>query len=334
MSTSAASPVFDVSSSSDILKPFRSEFVQVRCLRYHVRHWGKESAPKLFMFHGWMDMSASFQFLVDCLQEDWHVIAPDWRGFGLTQSSHAHSYWFPDYVADLDAFLNVYSPGKPALIVGHSMGGNIASIFAGVRPERVAKLVNLEGYGLPSVRTQEAPKRYAKWLDELSRPSQPLTFASLEEVKIVLRKVNPRLSDERAEFLAAHWTGKNADSVYEVLADPIHRNSSPLLYRASEALACWSSITAPVLWVEAEDSDIWQRLGETWRVSSAPVLLGDARKGSSSAQDARQIYRAEFERRLAAIPDVKRVLIRNAGHMLQHDQPEEVAGVIESFLLS
>ena len=315
-------------------KPFRSEFIQIRCLRYHVRHWGNEDAPKLFMLHGWMDMSASFQFLVDSLQGDWHVIAPDWRGFGLTQPSPAHSYWFPDYVADLDVLLHVYSPGQPADVLGHSMGGNIASIYAGVRPERISRLINLEGYGLPTLRSEEAPIRYVKWLKELHHPPKPLAFESLEEVAIVLRKVNPRLSDERAAFLAEHWTARNEAGIREVLADPIHRNSTPLLYRAEEALACWSAICAPVLWVESEYTDIWQRLGASWRVSTAPLLSGEAGKEveDQAVLDERKVFQAEFERRLAAIPIVIAAVIKDAGHMLQHDQPEAVAGVIESFL--
>src|SRR5690606_19020317 len=96
--------------SSVTMKPFRSEYLPVRGLRYHVRHWGDESAPMLVMLHGWMDVSASFQFVVDALQQDWHVIAPDWRGFGLTSYSSAGTYWYPDYLADLDAILRHYSP--------------------------------------------------------------------------------------------------------------------------------------------------------------------------------------------------------------------------------
>eukprot|EP01036_Dinobryon_divergens_P059800 gene59800-79760_t len=80
------------------MKPSRSEFITIRGLRTHVRHWGREGAPKLFMVHGWMDVGASFQFVVDCLQGDWHVIAPDWRGFGLTERTQSDTYWFPDYV--------------------------------------------------------------------------------------------------------------------------------------------------------------------------------------------------------------------------------------------
>ena len=93
------------------VKPSRSSFVGVRGLRYHVREWGDPSAPKLFLLHGWMDVSASFQFTVDELQREWCVIAPDWRGFGLSEWTN-QGYWFPDYIADLDAILERYSPGR------------------------------------------------------------------------------------------------------------------------------------------------------------------------------------------------------------------------------
>ena len=87
------------------MKPSESVFVDIRGLRYHCRTWGDPAHPKLFLLHGWMDVSASFQFFVDALRGDWHAIAPDWRGYGLTQWSGADSYWFPDYLADLDALL-------------------------------------------------------------------------------------------------------------------------------------------------------------------------------------------------------------------------------------
>ena len=119
------------------------------------------------MAHGWMDVSASFQFMVDCLQGDWHVIACDWRGFGLTENSGTDSYWFLDYVGDLDAILQHYSPNEAVNLLGHSMGANVSMIYAGVRPQRIRKLVNFEGFGMPLTRPEQAPGRYLKWLDEL-----------------------------------------------------------------------------------------------------------------------------------------------------------------------
>ena len=291
------------------MKQSRSEFISLRGLQYHVRHWGNEGAPKLFMVHGWMDVSASFQFVVDCLQRDWHVIAPDWRGFGLTQSPGADSYWFPDYVADMDAVLDHYSPDKAVNLLGHSMGGNVVCIYAGVRPERVKKLINLEGFGMPVTRAEQAPGRYAKWLDELRERPALRTYPTQAAVAARLQKTNPRLSDERAAFLSAHWAAPNAQGVWEVLGDPAHKLTSPLLYHIDEVLACWNAIAAPMLWIEANDTDIWKWLGP---------------KDSA---------RLEVDRRIGFIPDVTTAMVDDAGHMLHHDQPEQLALMIERFLV-
>ncbi|TCS36092.1 pimeloyl-ACP methyl ester carboxylesterase [Paucimonas lemoignei] len=290
------------------MKPSRSEFLPVRGLRYHIRHWGSESAPRLFMLHGWMDMSASFQFVVDSLKNDWHVIAPDWRGYGLSQRSGGDSYWFADYLGDLDAILDHYAPGEQVNLLGHSMGGNVACMYAGVRTERIGKLINLEGFGMPPTRPEQAPGRYVQWLDGLRDAPELRSYASLQQVMGRLQKTNPRLSDERAAFLAQHWAAQNAEGRWEILGDPAHKLISPVLYHVEEALACWQAITAPVLWVEAEETDIWRWIG--------PKEQG----------------RAEVDRRKNCIRNVTTVSIPDAGHMLHHDQPELLARHIENFL--
>lgn len=288
--------------------PSRSEFITVRGLRTHVRHWGREGAPKIFMVHGWMDVGASFQFVVDCLENDWHVIAPDWRGFGLTERTASDTYWFPDYVADLDAMLDHYSPGDAVNLLGHSMGGNVVSLYAGVRPQRVRRLINLEGFGLQKTRPEQAPKRYAKWLDELREPPTLRSYPSREAVAARLQKTNPRLSDQRAAFLSQHWSAQNAAGEWEILGDPNHKKPSPLLYQVEEVLACWKQITAPVLWVEAEDTNMWQWMGP------------------------KPEARIEIDRRLAHLANVRPRMMADAGHMLHHDQPEALARMIEDFL--
>jgi pimeloyl-ACP methyl ester carboxylesterase len=292
------------------MKPSRSDFITVRGLRYHSRRWGSDSAKKIVMLHGWMDVSASFQFVVDCLAHDWQVIAPDWRGYGLTDRSGADCYWFADYLGDLDAILQHYSPGEPVTLLGHSMGGNVAMIYAGVRPERIAKLVNLEGFGLPATKAEQAPGRYAQWLAELREPPAMRGYASPQEVAARLQKTNPRLSDERAAFLARHWAAPNARGEWEILGDPAHKLANPVLYRVEEVLACWRAITAPVLWVEAAETETWRWMGS------------------------KEAARAENERRMACIPNVRAETVAGAGHMLHHDQPEAVAALIEDFLLS
>lgn len=297
-----------MSQSTIPLQPSRSEFLQVRGLRYHVRHWGEPGAPVVFMLHGWMDVSASFQFMVDAMRGKWHVIAPDWRGFGLTDRTRSDSYWFPDYLADLEAIIDHYVGQAPINLVGHSMGGNIATLYAGVRPQRIGRLVNLEGLGLPSTKPEQAPGRFAQWLDEVASKPVLRGYDALDEVAARLQKNNARLSDERAGFLAQHWAQQDSAGQWQILGDPAHKQVSPILYRADEMMACWARITAPVLWVEATNSDVWRFFG--------PDTL----------------KREEIDRRLAVIPDVRVEMIDDAGHMLHHDQPEKLAALVEDFL--
>jgi pimeloyl-ACP methyl ester carboxylesterase len=292
------------------MKASRSESITIRGLRYHVRHWGRDGAPMLFMLHGWMDVSASFQFLVDALAQEWHVIAPDWRGFGLSEHAPG-AYWHPDYLADLDALLLHYSPQHAVDLLGHSLGANVAGIYAGVRAQRVRKLILLEGFGMPAMQPQQAPARYAQWLDELRAPPAQPDYATQAEVAARLQKNNPRLSDERAAFLAGHWALQNAGGRWQILADSAHRLVNPYLYRVDEITACWAAITAPVLWVEAGDSELVPRLGGAGGRSAA---------------------RIEIERRIAFLRNVTTLMVEHAGHMLQHDQPEILAAAIEDFL--
>ena len=290
------------------LTPSRSEFLTIRGLRCHVRHWGREGAPKLFMLHGWMDVGASFQFVVDALQGDWHVIAPDWRGFGLSERTKADTYWFPDYLADLDAILRHYSPDSAVNLLGHSMGGNVVGLYAGARPERIRKLINLEGAGLRGATPEQAPGRYAKWMDSLLEQPDMRGYPSPAAVAARLQKTNPRLSDARAAFLAQHWAAQNDQGDWEILGDPVHKQPGPLPYHVEDVMACWQAITAPVLWVEADQTNMWDWLG--------------SKPGGQ----------VELERRLGHLRDVTRKMVHDAGHMLHHDQPVELAQYIEEFL--
>ena len=141
----------------------------VRGLPHRLLAWGDADAEPVFYLHGWGDTGASFQFLVDELEKDWFVIAPDWRGFGLSHF-RCESYWFPDYVADLDALLRIYQPDEPVNLLGHSMGANAAGIYAGIFPERVSKFVNVEGFGLADSDPDNAPSNYRRWIEQSRSP--------------------------------------------------------------------------------------------------------------------------------------------------------------------
>jgi pimeloyl-ACP methyl ester carboxylesterase len=288
------------------MKPSESEFVTVRGLRYHCRCWGDARARKLFLLHGWMDVSASFQFLVDALRGDWRVIAPDWRGFGLTEWAKRDSYWFPDYFADLESLLDHFQPEAPVALVGHSMGGNVAAMYAGIRPGRVTKLVNLEGFGMAGARAEQAPQRYARWLGELA--GEKPSFRDYESFDALAERLcanNPRLSREKASFLARHWGAAKPDGRVTLASDPAHKLVNPVLYRREEAEACWRNVTAEVLWVSGAETKM-------------PGLL----KLSDSDLSARKACFGRLTERV--VPE--------AGHMLHHDQPERLAEVIEEFL--
>jgi pimeloyl-ACP methyl ester carboxylesterase len=286
------------------LKTATSEFVDVRGLRYHVQRWGRPQAPKLFLLHGWMDVAASFQFLVDALIHDWCVLSPDWRGFGESGWSTG-SYLFADYLADLEALLDWFAPGEPIDLAGHSLGGNVACIYAGVRPERVRAVVSLEGFGIHRAQSVEAPERYARWLDEQAQPPRLAAYPSLERVASRLRKNNPRLTAEQAVFLARHWARGDPNGGFVLKADPRHKMKSPVLYRIEEAMACWRRVRAPVLWIEGAVSPI-----RSW--------LGEDESG--------------FAARMRAFGNLRHELVPGAGHMLHHDAPAPVAALIEEFL--
>ncbi len=296
-----------------IQKASRTEFVPIRHLNYHVRQWGTPSPERtpLVMVHGWMDVSASFQFVIDALQHDHWVIAPDWRGFGLTETPGIDNYWFPDYLADLDQLLDHYVGDRPVNLVGHSMGGHIASMYSGIRPERIARLVNLEGFGMPASRASQAPGRYAKWMDELKavqRGEMDLKpYASLEGVAQRLMKTNPRLGSDKAHWLAQHWSQANAQGEWRILGHAAHKVINAQLFKVDETQAIYERITAPTLCVVAGTDSLTQWWKDKYTLT-------------------------EFMARIASVPQLQHAVIQDAGHMLHHDQPEELAQLLETFL--
>lgn len=282
----------------------RCEQLTVRGLRYNIRRWGPAQAPVVFMLHGWMDSSPTFQFLVDALAREWQVIAPDWRGFGGSEWL-GRPYWFPDYYADLDAIVDHYSPEAPARLVGHSMGASIGAIYAAARPERVAQVAMLDFLGLKTTEPEETPERIAKWLEACRRPQTMRRYADAAALARRLMMANPRLSEARAAFLAEHVSCTTPDGGIAMACDPWHRAPSPQRYQVEEAMACWRRVKAPVLMLIADQGFVAERFGD------------DAK---------------ELQRRLDCFASLRTVTISDAGHNLHHDQPTAVAAALDDFL--
>ena len=305
-----------IESMYQVLRPSQSLWVPLRGCRYHVRQWGTPTpgATPLVLAHGWMDVAASWQFMVDAFSQAFvsqrPIIALDWRGYGLTETPATDSYWFPDYLADLDALLDTLYPGQSIDLVGHSMGGNVVMMYAGTRPERIRRLVNLEGFGMAATQPAQAPARMAQWLDELkaqragSNDLKP--YADAAGVAARLMKTTRRLSQDKADWLALHGASPGPDGQWRILGDSAHKVINPYLYHVDEGLEMYRRISAPVLAVEAADDS----LGQWW-------------KGRYTL--------AEYHERLRSVPQSEKAVIQDAGHMLQHDQPETLARLIEKF---
>jgi pimeloyl-ACP methyl ester carboxylesterase len=281
-------------------RPFTCESLAIRGLACHLQRWPGSGGPLCLLLHGWMDAGASFRFLVDALPAAWELVAPDWRGFGKSEWASG-TYYFPEYLADLDALLARLSPDAPVWLIGHSMGGNVASLYAGIRPERVARLVSLEGLGLPPAPATAAPAHYRAWLTEQTDPREPRIYPDWTTLIDRLRRGNPRLTPEGAAVVARAWATETPDGP-RLRADPHHKVRGPLLYRLDEARACWRNIQAPTLWVMGKDSPY-------------------ARMDAALLAENRRCFRR-----------LREVWLDDCGHMLHHDQPRALAQAIVDFI--
>jgi pimeloyl-ACP methyl ester carboxylesterase len=285
----------------------RSEFLRVRGLRYHIRRWGDPGRAMVFLGHGFLDVSASFEPLVAALLEFMNgavqVLAPDWRGFGHSDWARDDGYWFYDYVGDFEAIATHYSPDAPLTLIGHSMAAQILSLYSGLRPARVAKLVVLDGLALPDMAPALGPARFRRWLDQLQDGEAPRSYPSFEDLAGRVRRQHPQLSDEQALFVARCWGREDGFGRITLCADPRHKRFGPGLYHSADSEAIWREVSAKTFFLEAGNSDF---LGG---------LPGE-----------------QMEARRACFRDRERQVIPGAGHMLHFDAPRETARRIANFL--
>jgi pimeloyl-ACP methyl ester carboxylesterase len=167
----------------------------------------------------------------------------------------------------------------------------------------VRALVNLEGFGLARTHPSQAPARLAQWLDEVRKPLEEVSYASLEELAARVARRNARLPPERAAYVAACWSAPRPEGGVRLLADPAHRRTNPYLYRRDEMEACWRAITARVLVVVGSESELLARLAPEGGVEAFRSL----------------------------VPELAIETVAGAGHMLHHEAPRAIARLIEAF---
>jgi pimeloyl-ACP methyl ester carboxylesterase len=278
----------------------RTEMLETREGRIALTRWGSDSGLPCLLLHGWMDCAAGWQLLVDELPEHWSFLGIDWRGHG-SSAWRAERYWFAERLAELDAVLDALGPAAPWRVIAHSLGGMVASLYAAIRPERLAWLVNIEGFGMPEIRAEEFTAHIGSWLEQLRSPPLARHYASVAELARMLQRRNPALPASHALYLAKVWTRPHAEG-FEMIADPRLQLSSPVRYTRAQIESGWAQIRIPVQLLYGSDSELVHRAG--------PGLL---------------------ERFAAAIPRADIQCVSPAGHLLHHEQPQQSAAHIVRF---
>jgi len=284
-----------------VLGPTSHYFYSQR-LKLHYVDWGNSDLPPLLLLHGGRDHCRSWDWVAAELRARYHVVAPDLRGHGDSAWAIGSTYSMIDYVLDLAAFLKSLEL-VPVSIIAHSLGARVALQYAGMYPERVTKLVAIEGLGPPAGlgKPVSAVARMLQWVREMQSLARrsPRPYATLDEAVARMQEANPHLTADQARHLTVNGVIRHEDGTYAWKFDNFVRAVSPYLFNVDEAREFWSHITCPVLLV---------RGSESW--APDPVAEGHA----------------------TAFRDPQIMTIARAGHWVHHDQLDEFLRGVRPFL--
>jgi pimeloyl-ACP methyl ester carboxylesterase len=284
--------------------PITNSFISQR-LRLNYVDWGNADAPPLLLVHGGRDHARSWDWVAEELRRDWHVIAPDLRG-------HGDSSWSPDGNYEMSAF--VYDVAQlihqlnlaPVSIIAHSMGGNIATRYAGLYPENVRKLVNIEGLGLsPKMQAERdalgIQKRFRQWIEDKRNAAgrTPKRYPNIEAAYERMKTENAYLTDDQARHLTVHGISRNEDGTWSWKFDNYLNIWAMFDMPREDLAALWGAITCPML-----------------------LLYGEKSWASNPQKDGR----------IAHFPTAKVSEYENAGHWLHHDQFDRFMADVKAFL--
>ena len=290
-------------SSQQIVGPASSFYISQR-LKLHFVDWGNEEKPPVLLVHGGRDHARSWDWVARALREQYHVIAPDLRGHGDSAWAIGGQYTLPEYVLDVAQLIDTLRLA-PLRIVAHSMGAAISLFYAGVFPEKVSKLVAIEGMKIPdpvqALMDVEIWESTARWINDVRSGSsrQPRRYASIEDAAARMQKENPHLSPEQARHLTVHGVARNEDGSFSWKFDNGARPIFPQRMPEGTQQALWQRITCPTLLMHGTES---------WH-------------GDPSA-DGRADHIAQSQV----------VAVENAGHWVHHDQLSVFLEHVQAFL--
>jgi pimeloyl-ACP methyl ester carboxylesterase len=274
-------------------------------LSTHFLEWGTEEPAldhTVLLLHGWLENAWAWEATAEAgLAGRFHLISVDLRGHGDSDRVGAGGgYHLADYLADLHDLIPLVARGRLSL-VGHSLGGAIAGLYAGASPQRISRLALLEGTGLP--RPGGGPARVARWLEKRERVRErpQRSYKSVEEAAARLRETDPPLRPALALRLAEKGTAPGSDGRLRFKHDPRLTAGHPCAFDVEHARLFWANVACPVL-----------------------ILEG--------AESATRLPEEEGRRRWSSFPNWRHAVLRDAGHMMQRHQPEALAAVLLEFL--
>ena len=275
-------------------------------LRLHYVDWGNPDGPPMLLIHGGRDHCRNWDWVAEHFATDYHIIAPDLRGHGDSQWETSGNYTQISYVYDI-AQLILQKNMDNVTVIGHSLGGAIALMYTALFPERVKKLVAIEGMGpSPSLAAKQAKismnDRVRSWVEDMRKLSGrlPRRYDTLDDAFKRMRDENPHLSEEQARHLTLHGANQNEDGTYSWKFDNYVRVFSMSGLPNEEVKKMYGAITCPTLLMRGEES---------W--ASDPVADGRT-----------QCFNCPIEYQSFA----------NAGHWVHHDQLDRFVSRVEDFL--
>jgi pimeloyl-ACP methyl ester carboxylesterase len=281
-----------------------SEYYYSHRLKLHFWDWRGTDKPNLVLVHGSRDHARNWDLVAQALCKDFRIVAPDLRGHGDSSWAPGAMYSIPEYVLDISALIDII--GKhPVYLIGHSLGGAVVMQYAGTYPDRVHKLISIEGFGPAPEKLVPRPahERLRLWIENMRdyETRTPHHYPGLDDAVARMKEANPHLSDDMARHLTLFGANWNPDASLVWKFDNYVRAFSPYGFNMEDAQEIWRQITCPVLLFRGLDS---------WTVDP------------------------EKDGRIRAIPDYRLINVPDAGHWVHHDQPEIFIEESRKFLLN